>query len=102
MIRFKSLDEDTVLKVTEKMVKELADRLLEKKVKLHLSEEAMVWLAKAGFDPKMGARPLRRLIRDRLTRLLAREMVDGVLSGGGVARVDVKDDELSVGFDTRS
>ncbi len=102
VIRFKSLDEDTVLKVTEKMVKELADRLLEKKVKLHLSEEAMVWLAKAGFDPKMGARPLRRLIRDRLTRLLAREMVDGVLSGGGVARVDVKDDELSVGFDTRS
>jgi ATP-dependent Clp protease ATP-binding subunit ClpA len=70
--------------------------LHEKHVTLSATPEARDWLAQHGFDPQMGARPMARVIQDKVKRPLADELLFGKLIGGGRVSIDVKDDELVV------
>jgi ATP-dependent Clp protease ATP-binding subunit ClpA len=95
VIPFKSLNEETVSHVVDKFVLEVEAQLADKNVTLEVDEEARRWLAKHGHDPAMGARPMARLIREKIKRALADELLFGKLSGGGEVRVTVEDDDLS-------
>ncbi len=91
VIQFDSLSPDVVSRVTDKFIKQLRHQLAEKKVTLEVSEEARDWLARNGYDDKMGARPMARLIQERIKRPLADELLFGRLVKGGHVVVDVEE-----------
>ena len=90
IIQFNGLDAATVRRVVDKFVNELVVQLRDKNVVLKVDEEARNWLAEHGYDPKMGARPMERLIQESIRKPLAEELLFGRLSAGGevVVRVD--------------
>ena len=90
-----------MLHVVEKFLAELEMQLLEKKVDLDISAEAKEWLAKNGYDEKYGARPLSRLIQEKIKRVLADEILFGRLEKGGSVAVGVSEDELSFDYTPR-
>lgn len=96
MIPFAPLSEDTTMHVVDKFIMALELQLQEKKVELDVSQAARKWLAKQGYDPQMGARPMERLIRDQIKKALADQILFGDLQKGGVASVDVGEDGLIV------
>ena len=100
VIRFSALDADTILHVVDKFILQLEDQLADKHVTLELDPSARQWLAVHGHDPAMGARPMNRLIRERINQALAEELLFGKLSGGGQVRVYCEDDTLK--FDLES
>ncbi len=95
-ILFNPLAADVVEQVAEKFVRELRHQLAEKKVTIEVSETGRRWLATHGYDPQMGARPMARLIQDRIKRPLADELLFGRLAHGGHVLVDADEgtDEL--------
>ncbi|WP_435102189.1 ATP-dependent Clp protease ATP-binding subunit ClpA [Arhodomonas sp. AD133] len=95
-ILFNPLAADVVEQVAEKFVRELRHQLAEKKVTIQVSETGRRWLATHGYDPQMGARPMARLIQDRIKRPLADELLFGRLAHGGHVLVDADEgtDEL--------
>ncbi|MBO67135.1 MAG: ATP-dependent Clp protease ATP-binding subunit ClpA [Acidiferrobacteraceae bacterium] len=95
VIRFASLGEDTILHVVGKFVLELEEQLADKSVSLVVEDSARNWLASHGHDPSMGARPMARLIRDRINRALADELLFGKLLNGGSVRVFADNEELA-------
>ncbi len=95
IIRFKPLDDDTIMHVVGKFVMELEHQLQEKNVHLEVDEKARQWLAKHGHEPTMGARPMARLIHDRIKKELADELLFGKLANGGDVTVSEKDGELT-------
>ena len=96
VVQFQGLGFDHILRVVDKFLIELEMLLQEKHVSLSSTPAARDWLAKHGFDPLMGARPMTRLIQDKIKRPLADELLFGKLVGGGRVSIDVKDDELVV------
>jgi ATP-dependent Clp protease ATP-binding subunit ClpA len=88
-ISFKPLDETIILRVVDKFLLQLEAQLAEKKVDITFSDALRKYLAKAGFDPLMGARPMQRLIQDTLRRALADELLFGRLVDGGRVSVDI-------------
>ncbi|HEV7575582.1 MAG TPA: ATP-dependent Clp protease ATP-binding subunit ClpA [Caldimonas sp.] len=88
-VSFKSLDEDVILRVVDKFLLELEGQLAEKKVEVTFTDGLRKLLAKKGFDPLMGARPMQRLIQDTIRRALADELLFGRLVEGGRLTVDV-------------
>ena len=98
IIQFNGLDEISVQRVVDKLVVELEGQLEEKNVTLELDDAARRWIAAKGYDPKMGARPMARVIQHHLKRPLAEELLFGRLSeqGGHVHVVVGEDDELSL------
>ena len=94
IIRFSALDADTILHVVDKFILQLEEQLADKRVTLELDSSARQWLAVHGHDPAMGARPMNRLIRERINQALAEELLFGKLSDGGHVRVYSEDDEL--------
>ena len=100
VIRFSALDADTILHVVDKFILQLEDQLADKHVTLELDPSARQWLAVHGHDPAMGARPMNRLIRERINQALAEELLFGKLSGGGQVRIYCEDDALK--FDLES
>ena len=94
VIRFSALDADTILHVVDKFILQLEDQLADKHVTLELDPSARQWLAVHGHDPAMGARPMNRLIRERINQALAEELLFGKLSGGGHVRVFSEGDAL--------
>ncbi|KPK10301.1 MAG: ATP-dependent Clp protease ATP-binding subunit ClpA [Acidithiobacillales bacterium SG8_45] len=94
IINFKSLDEKTIGHVVDKFIMELESQLADKNVTIELDEGARAWLAKRGYDPAMGARPMARLIQEKIKRPLADELLFGKLADGGNVKFEVKDDEL--------
>ena len=94
MVPFRSLDEPMMLRIVDKFLAEIRATLAERKVELRVSEAARRWLARHGFDPAMGARPLRRLLRSELEDKLATELLFGCLKKGGEVRLGVKEDAL--------
>jgi ATP-dependent Clp protease ATP-binding subunit ClpA len=94
IIQFKSLDMKTILHVVAKFLMELEVQLEAKHVILEIDDEARDWLAKKGYDPKMGARPMARLIQEKIKRPLAEELLFGKLSKGGHVTVSVDDSGL--------
>lgn len=95
-IGFSPLDETTILHVVDKFLMELEMQLLEKKVEINVSDEAKAWLARHGHDSLMGARPMARLIQDRVKKPLADAILFGDLQKGGEAVVELKDGEIAV------
>ncbi|WP_374604959.1 ATP-dependent Clp protease ATP-binding subunit ClpA [Arenimonas sp.] len=96
IIQFGSLGLDHILRVVDKFLIELEAQLHEKHVSLSATPEARQWLAQHGFDPQMGARPMARLLQDKIKRPLADELLFGKLANGGRVSVDVRDGELVV------
>jgi len=96
IVQFQPLGMDHILRVVDKFLIELETQLHEKDVTLSATPEAREWLARHGFDPLMGARPMARVIQDRIKRPLADELLFGKLSKGGRVSVDVRDGELVI------
>ena len=94
LVPFSSLTEPMMLRIVDKFVAEIRTSLEHRGVTLTLSESARKWLARKGFDPAMGARPLRRLLRTELEDRLAHELLFGALKKGGTAKLGLKDDQL--------
>ncbi|MDP9931073.1 ATP-dependent Clp protease ATP-binding subunit ClpA [Variovorax paradoxus] len=90
-VSFKALDEQIILRVVDKFLLQLETQLAEKKVDVTFSDGLRKHLAKKGFDPLMGARPMQRLIQDTIRRALADELLFGRLIDGGRLSVDIDD-----------
>ena len=94
VISFAPLPKDVILQVVEKFVMQLEAQLLERGVSIELTKEAAEWIADKGYDDKMGARPLSRVIQEHIKKPLAEELLFGKLAKGGLVRVAVADDKL--------
>jgi len=93
VISFGALDEKTIMLVVEKFLMQLDEQLAEKKVEASFTDALKAHLAKKGFDPLMGARPMARLIQDTIRRALADELLFGRLQHGGKVTIDIGEDE---------
>ena len=94
IVSFSSLNEESTEKVVDKLIKELEGQLAEKRVSIKLTAAARKYLAKEGYDPDYGARPLRRLIMKKIGDTLTEEILFGELVKGGEAQVDWNNEEL--------
>jgi ATP-dependent Clp protease ATP-binding subunit ClpA len=98
VVQFAPLGAETIKSVVDKFIFELEQQLADKKVALTVDADARSWIAEKGYDPKMGARPMARIIQNHIKKALASELLFGVLSGGGSVRVHVGPDG-DLGFD---
>jgi ATP-dependent Clp protease ATP-binding subunit ClpA len=97
IVQFGALPFDVVKTVADKFLTELQAQLDDKRVTLEVDDAAREWLAREGYDEKMGARPMQRLIQEKIKRKLAEDLLFGALSkSGGTVRISVEDGELSV------
>ncbi len=94
VISFAPLPKEIILQVVEKFVLQLEAQLLDRGVTIDLTPKAAAWLADKGYDDKMGARPLGRVIQEHIKKPLAEELLFGKLAKGGVVRVSVKKGDL--------
>jgi ATP-dependent Clp protease ATP-binding subunit ClpA len=99
VIQFKPLDEENIKHVVDKFIMELETQLEQKGVTLDVDAAARRWLAKHGYDPQMGARPMARVIKEKLKKPMAEELLFGKLEGGGHVLVTEHDGELSFEFE---
>ena len=95
VIQFGSLSPEIIEHVVDKFVFELESQLHDKNVTLQLDPDARQWLAIKGYDPKMGARPMARVIQEHIKKALADELLFGQLVNGGSVRISVENDELA-------
>ena len=93
IVSFRPLDEQVILRVVDKFLLQLETQLAEKKVEVTFTDKLRQHLAKKGFDPLMGARPMQRLIQDTIRKALADELLFGRLVDGGRLNVDIDDKE---------
>ncbi|MDP3841851.1 MAG: ATP-dependent Clp protease ATP-binding subunit ClpA [Oxalobacteraceae bacterium] len=93
IISFRALNEEIILRVVDKFLMQLEEQLHEKKVEAIFTDDLRKFLAKKGFDPLMGARPMARLIQDMIRKALADELLFGKLVSGGRVTVDLDDKE---------
>ena len=96
IVQFKHLDAATIASVVNKFLGELSEQLSAKHVTLDVNEDARLWLAEHGYDHENGARPMARLIDEKLRKYLADELLFGRLSEGGQVKVETKNDELDI------
>ena len=100
LISFSSLDQNVILQVTDKFLLQLETQLQEKKVEAMFTDKLRAYLAKNGFDPLMGARPMARLIQDTIRSALADELLFGRLVNGGKVTVDIdSEDKIELQFE---
>jgi ATP-dependent Clp protease ATP-binding subunit ClpA len=102
IIQFKPLNKNAILRVADKAILELEMLLQDKNVTLEIDTDARQWLADHGYDVAMGARPMARLVQEKIKRPLADELLFGQLSEGGHVRVVLRDDELALDFITQT
>jgi len=95
IIQFKSLHMEIIRQVVDKFIFELESQLSEKRVSLALEPDAREWLATHGCDPKMGARPMSRVIQENIKKPLADEILFGKLAEGGMVRISVREGKLA-------
>jgi ATP-dependent Clp protease ATP-binding subunit ClpA len=95
IVGFKALDENVILRVVDKFLLQLETQLAEKKVEVTFTDKLRQHLAKKGFDPLMGARPMQRLIQDTIRRALADELLFGRLTDGGRLTVDLDETDTT-------
>ncbi len=93
VIQFQSLDPRTIERVVDKLLVEVEAQLEQKNVALTVDDAARAWIAVKGYDPKMGARPMARIIQEHVKRPLAEELLFGRLAEGGSVRVTLLEDE---------
>ena len=94
VISFSALPKEVILQVVEKFVLQLEAQLMDRNVQIELSPEAAEWLADKGYDDKMGARPLGRVIQEHIKKPLAEELLFGKLAKGGIVQVLVQNGEI--------
>ena len=92
---FLPLRRDQIGKIVEMQLKRLRKRLEDRKIKIHLSEEALNYIADMGYDPVYGARPLKRYLQQAVETPLARELIAGKIHDGEEVRIEVKGDSLA-------
>jgi ATP-dependent Clp protease ATP-binding subunit ClpA len=97
-VAFKALDIEIIKSIVDKFINELNGQLSEKRVLVHLSSDAREWLAKNGFDARYGARPMSRLIHEKIKQPLANEILFGKLAQGGSVEVREEHGELKIEF----
>ena len=97
-VAFEALDIENIKLIVDKFVKELNDQIAEKNVIVKLNDSAREWLARNGFDPKFGARPMARLIHEKIKQPLANEILFGKLEHGGEVLVEEENGELKLIF----
>lgn len=102
IIQFKPLNKDAILRVADKAILELEMLLQDKNVTLEIDNEARQWLADHGYDITMGARPMARLVQEKIKRPLADELLFGQLSEGGHVKVVLRDDEIALDIITQT
>ncbi len=95
IVPFQPLKGETVKRIVDKFIMQLEAQLADKGVTIDLSEQARDWLARTGHDPAMGARPLARVIQEKVKRVLAEELLFGKLKSGGLASIGLKDNSLT-------
>jgi ATP-dependent Clp protease ATP-binding subunit ClpA len=96
IITFNKLHRETIVKVVEKFLDELRTQVKDKSIKIKVDKEAINWLVDNGYDSKMGARPLQRVIDKEIKKDLAKMMLFGELRGGGWLMVNVVDNKISL------
>ncbi|WP_294621867.1 ATP-dependent Clp protease ATP-binding subunit ClpA [uncultured Roseovarius sp.] len=96
VISFAPLPKEVILQVVEKFVLQLEAQLMDRNVTIELTKPAAEWLAEKGYDSKMGARPLGRVIQEHIKKPLAEELLFGKLAKGGVVKVGVKDGKIDL------
>jgi len=101
VVQFRSLSPETVASVVDKFIFELEQQLAEKKVGLVVDQDARTWIAEKGYDPKMGARPMARVIQEHIKKPLANELLFGALVGGGRVRVLTRGEGLDLELEGR-
>lgn len=101
IIQFKPLDIAIVGHVVDKFIFELEALLADKQVTLTLDADARLWLAENGCDPKMGARPMARLIQEKIKKPLANDLLFGELANGGHVRIYLRDRELAFAIESK-
>ena len=95
IISFSSLPDKVIARVVEKFIVELETQLDNKNVFIQISEKAALWIGKEGYDENMGARPLSRLIQEKIKKPIAEQILYGKLSKGGNIKLDIKNNELT-------
>ena len=101
-LRFNALSPEVMEKIVDKLLRDLSAQLVEKKVTIELTEPARKLLAERGYDPAFGARPLGRVLEDKVKRPLTEELLFGKLEGGGTATVDVEGGEIVMRYEASS
>ncbi|UWQ42373.1 ATP-dependent Clp protease ATP-binding subunit ClpA [Leisingera aquaemixtae] len=96
VISFAPLGKEVILQVVEKFVLQLEAQLMDRNVSIELTRKAAEWLAEKGYDDRMGARPLGRVIQEHIKKPLAEELLFGKLTKGGVVKVGIKDGKLDL------
>src|SRR5690606_29792934 len=96
IIFFDSLSPEVIKRVVDKFLDEIEGQLQERHVHLEVTDAARAWFAEHGYDRTYGARPMARLIQEKLKVALADELLFGKLEHGGVARVDVAGDDIAI------
>jgi ATP-dependent Clp protease ATP-binding subunit ClpA len=96
VVSFAPLPREVILQVVDKFVLQLEAQLIDRNVHIELTPEAAAWLGEKGYDDKMGARPLGRVIQEHIKKPLAEELLFGRLTKGGVVKVTVKDDAIEL------
>src|SRR5262249_43172892 len=94
-IQFRALDPTIMRSIVGKFVRELGEQLAARKVTIELTDAATEYLAKKGYDPDNGARPLARVVQKKVKHPLGEELLFGALEGGDHVVVDAKDDALA-------
>jgi ATP-dependent Clp protease ATP-binding subunit ClpA len=100
VVQFSALGPETVKSVVDKFIFELEQQLIDKKVALTVDADARAWIAEKGYDPKMGARPMGRIIQNHIKKPLANELLFGALVGGGAVQVYLEGDDLDFAIDS--
>ena len=95
-VKFGSLEKETMSKIVDKFIKELNDMIKDKGIFVELSQAVKQYLIKKGFNRKMGARPLMRVIDNDIKKPMSREVLFGKLTNGGHVTVDLVDDKITL------
>jgi len=96
IVTFKKLSKETMVKIVNKFIDELKDQVKDKGIRIKINKDAVEWLLDKGFDSKMGARPLQRVIDKEIKRNLAKMMLFGELKNGGWATITLDNDQLVI------
>ena len=102
IVQFKALDPTVIVKVVDKFIFELEAQLQNQQVTIDVDESARLWLAEHGYDPKMGARPMARLIQQLIKKPLAEELLFGKLEQGGHLQIREQDGELVFDIESKA
>jgi ATP-dependent Clp protease ATP-binding subunit ClpA len=101
IVPFAPLGKDSIQRVVDKFLVELEEQLAGKQVQLHVDDDARHWLGEHGYDVKMGARPMARVIQENIKRPLAEELLFGKLANGGAVHIIVRDNKLDLELEAR-